>query len=386
VSLFARRSAGPSLRDLGVPSRLTRNYARSPAEARRVSAVWACLRLRGDLISSMPVDVYRRVGDVLVEVPKPPVLITPGGRRWKLQPWIYASQNSLDGIGNSVGLITARDGLGLPAVVELQDMAKVTYCQRANRPDEWRIDGAYYDLDDVWHERQYELSGSPLGLSPIAHAAFTLEKYTSAQEFAREWFDGKALPAAVLRNTEQQVVKGKAIEIKDQYNATVRNGGLFVTGKDWEYNPISAQLSDANYLNSMQADLVDVCRFLGCPADVIDVMVSGQNVTYATISQRNLQLLVHNLAAPVRRREDALSDLTPRPRLVKLNSDAILRMDPETRSRVLGQQVKDRILAPSEARGLQNLPPYTDDQLAEFDRLFGRPTQAPATAQTGIPT
>src|SRR5262249_28814665 len=30
-----------------------------------------------------------------------------------------------------------------------------------------------------------------------------------------------------------------------------------------------------------------------------------------------------------------------------------------------------RMRAPSEARELDNLPPFTDDQLAEFDRLFG---------------
>lgn len=46
--------------------------------ALRHSAVWACLRLRADLVSTMPVDVYRRVNGIQVEVAKPPVLVTPG--------------------------------------------------------------------------------------------------------------------------------------------------------------------------------------------------------------------------------------------------------------------------------------------------------------------
>jgi HK97 family phage portal protein len=385
VSLFTRRSA-TTLQGIGVPLRSNQRRAATLSEARRNSAVWACLRLRGDLISSMPVDLYRTVGGIQVEVTKPPVLVTPGGPRWKLQPWMYAGQNSLDGLGNSVGLITARDGLGLPSVIELQDMARVSLIMRDGAPLEWRIANETYDLADVWHERQYEVAGFPLGLSPIAHAAYTLEKYSSAQEFAREWFHGQAIPAAALKNTEKIVPKDKALEIKDQYNATVRNGGLFVHGRDWEYRPIQGQVSDSNFLASMGADLVDICRFLGCPADVIDAMVSGQNVTYATIGQRNLQLLVHNLTAPVKRREDALSDLTPRPRYVKLNSDSMLRMDPESRSKVLGQKVRDRLMAPSEARALENLQPFTDEQYGEFDRLFGRPKQTPDTATTqGVP-
>lgn len=386
MGLWQQRSAGSTIADYGAALRSKGGVAPTMKQARRNSAVWACLRLRADLISSMPVDAYRKVDGIQVEVAKPPVLVTPGGKRWKMQPWLSASQNSLDGIGNSVGLITARDGLGLPAVVELQDMTQVTYCAHSDRPDRWRIAGEYYDLDDVWHERQYELAGHPLGLSPIAYAAYTLEKYASAQEFAREWFAGQAIPAASLKNVEKTVPRPAAEEIKDRFRASVSNGGLFVHGRDWEYSPIQATTSDANFLESMNADLVDVCRFLGCPADVIDAMVSGQSVTYASITQRNLQLLVHNLTAPVKRREDALSDLLPRPRFVKLNSDAILRMDPETRSRVIGQQVKDRVLAPSEARALDNRQPFTDEQYAEFDRVFGNPNkQTPTTATTGVP-
>lgn len=40
--------------------------------ALRHSAVWACLRLRANLVSTMPLDLYRRVNGVQIEVPKPP--------------------------------------------------------------------------------------------------------------------------------------------------------------------------------------------------------------------------------------------------------------------------------------------------------------------------
>jgi hypothetical protein len=84
-------------------------------------------------------------------------------------------------------------------------------------------------------------------------------------------------------------------------------------------------------------------------------------------------MLVTSLGPAIKRREDAMSAATPMPRFVKLNADALLRMDPETRERLLIEQVKGRTRAPSEARGLADLEPFTPDQLAEFDRLFGKP-------------
>jgi hypothetical protein len=46
-------------------ARLGRGEANvSRDRAMRQSAAWACLRLRADLVSTMPVDVYRKVGGV----------------------------------------------------------------------------------------------------------------------------------------------------------------------------------------------------------------------------------------------------------------------------------------------------------------------------------
>jgi hypothetical protein len=94
-------------------------------------------------------------------------------------------------------------------------------------------------------------------------------------------------------------------------------------------------------------------------------------MTYANITQRNLQLLVMNLGPAIIRRESALSGILVQPRYVKLNTDSLLRLDPLTRAQAIETAIQSRTLAPSEARELENRPPFTDKQLAEFDRLFG---------------
>jgi hypothetical protein len=125
-----------------------------------------------------------------------------------------------------------------------------------------------------------------------------------------------------------------------------------------------------------------VARFFDCPGDLIDAVVQSGNITYASITQRNLQLLIMHVGPAVSRREDNLSDLTAKPRYVKLNSDALLRMDPKSRAEMFKVQIDSRQLAPSEARHIDDREPFTSEQLAEFDR-FWPAKQAPAQTTTG---
>ncbi|MEU1602680.1 phage portal protein [Micromonospora matsumotoense] len=338
------------------------------------SAVWACLRLRADLISTMPVDVYRRVNDQQIEVPKPPVLINPGGDNCDLQEWLYSTQVDLDRAGNAFGLITERNGRGLPSRIELLPLQSVVVVYRDNKLS-YRVGSETFEPADIWHEKQYTVAGLPYGLSPIQYAAHSIGEYLSIQDYATDWFNGNAIPAAVLKHTKSTVPDDKAEEAKAAFKAKVSAGELFVHGNDWEYTPIQAVDSQTQWLAAKQYGLTDIARFFGCPSDLIDAAVSGSSVTYASISQRNLQFLIMNLGPAIIRRENKLTKLTPSPQYVKLNSDALLRLDPKTRAEMNEIKLRSRQLAPSEVREQDNLPAFTESQLAEFDRLYGLPKQ-----------
>ncbi|MEU5769805.1 phage portal protein [Streptomyces asoensis] len=363
--------------------------------ALRNAAVWACLRLRADLMSSFPIDVYRYVNGIQVEVPKPPVLVAPGGAEVGIKEWVYSTEFDLDRGGNCFGIITERtgvigpDGRGLPGRIDLVELGAVTVRGKGSTITKFVIHGKEYEPWEVWHEKQYTVAGMPLGLSPVAYAAWTIEETLSAQQFARDWFAGGAVPLAELKNNQKVVDKDGARVAREQFRAAVDSSGLFVHGMDWEYKPIQAVASQSSFLEARQYGASDIARFFGCPGDLIDVAVSGSSITYASMTQRNLQFLIMNLGPAVGRREDAFSrKLVSGPRFVKLNTDALLRMDPEARARTIGARITNRTLAPSEARALDNLPPFTEDQLAEFDRLFGSrsvPAQ-PTTAVPGAPS
>lgn len=343
----------------------------------RNSAVWACLRLRADLISTFPVDVYRNFGGDRVEMPKPPVLVTPGGERWDYQDWMYASQVDLDRGGNIVGIITETNGVGLPARIDLQSLDCWSLKTKKGSPRvKYRIDGKDYDESKIWHERQYVIAGCPVGLSPIAYAAWCLREQQSMQDFVLQWFGAGGVPAAHLKNSRKTLLPGEADAIKARHVASVSVGQPIVTGADWEYNPIQAEAVGMEWLEGRRYGLSDIARFFGCPADAIEAAVAGgASVTYANIVQKNLQFLIMNLGPAVARREKNLSKLLPSPRYVKLNTNAMLRMDPLTQAEVIQTRIESRTLTPDEARALDDRPPLTSSQITQFHDLFGQPRQ-----------
>lgn len=358
--------------------------------ALRHSAVWACLRLRADLVSTFPIDVYRRVQGVQVEVAKPPVLVTPGGLEVGIKEWMYSTEFDLDRAGNCFGVITERtgvigpDGRGLPGRIELAELGSVTVRATGSTITKFVIGGQEYEPWEVWHEKQYTVAGFPLGLSPVAYGAMSIEGALTAQQFALDWFAAGIVPSGTLKNNAKVIDKKHAREAREAFRAAVSNGDVFVHGMDWEYSPVEAVAQQNQFLETQQSSNADIARFFGCPGDLIDAAVAGSSITYANISQRNLQFLIMNLGPAVARREDTFSrKLVSNPRYVKLNTDALLRMDPETRARTIGEQITSRTLTPSEARAIDDRAPLTEEQYAEFDRLFGSRSTAPTTAASG---
>lgn len=348
--------------------------------ALRHSAVWACLRLRAGLISTFPVDVFRRIGGVQVECPKGPVLTNPAGRDMSrgdtgIVEWLYSSQMDLDRAGNAIGRITARDGFGLPSRIELAASADTAVLVRAGVIWKYRIGGTLYDPADIWHERAYTVPGLWVGLSPVAYAAWAVGEYLSVQQFATNWFAGGAVPRARLENTAKTINPAEAAIVKEAWRASIAAGEPFVHGNDWDYNMIQAQEASLDWIEAKKFSITDIARFFDTPADMIDSAPTGatRQMTYANISQRNLQLLTMNLGPAIIRREAALTGITPAPRYVKFNTDALLRLDPATRATAIKTQIDSRTLTPDEARELENRPPLTETQIELFLRLFPPP-------------
>lgn len=369
-------------------TRAVGNVVVTDEKAMRNSVVWACLKLRAGLVSTFPVDQFRDVLGIQTEVPmKPPILTDPGGRKMDMVDFMAATQLDLDRSGNTVGLIVERASIaskyhprGLPRRIELKQAASCSYLKRPGKPDRWRIDGDFYDPEDVYHEKANVISGFELGLPTVIYAALTIGESLNMQEFGLDWFGNGGIPKARMRNTAKRLQANDISSAKQWYRDTISNGDVIVTGADWEYDLIQATTAGSEFIEGRKFAGADICRFFDTPADLVDVQASsGGSITYANITERNLQFLIYHMGPTVIRREKELTKLIPTPRYVKLNTDALLRMDPATRQKVLKSRIDSRLLTNTEGRALENLAPLTEEDIAEFEEIYGPPKSAGST-------
>jgi HK97 family phage portal protein len=276
-----------------------------------------------------------------------------------------------------------------PAVVRLFPSEHVTVLGKGDEITGYRIGGTIYDPSDVWHERQYTVPGMPLGLSPIAYAAWSIGNYLSAQQFTQDWFTGggASMPSGHLKNTARTLTDIQADEIKSRFKSSVQSGDVFTSGSDWEFTPVPPSGTGAQFLESMQYGVSDIARFFGLPGDLIDAVSAAGSITYANVVQRNLQALIWYLQPVFERREAALSRALPRPRFVKFNTDSLLRMDPQTLATTISAQIATRVLTPDEGRAMYNRPPLTEADKKLFLEVFPPKGLLPMLAPDGsVPT
>lgn len=359
----------------------------STSQAMRSSVLWAGLHLRASLVSMMPVDVYRKLPDgtrILDDTPS--VLVHPDeyaeGKPTRIGQWLYASEMALGGWGNSLGIVHSVTGNKTPARVELVPDSDVVMRIKGTKVVEYKFGGEVVKPEFVWHERRHLLPGVPVGMSAVLHGAMAVNGGLAANRFIGNWFSNQAIPAGWFKQTRKTIDQKDSRAIKAQFAESLKAGDMLVTGQDWEYTQLQAKGVETGFLDAINASSRDLCRFVGVPGDMIDVPVDGSSITYANITQRNLQLLTINMGPDVKDHEDALTPLAAAPRYVKLNRSVVLAMDDKTRAEVFKMKIDSRVLTPDHARMIDDLPPLAPADYEQFDRLFGSKNLQPTKGVT----
>lgn len=353
--------------------------------ALKSSAVWAACRLRADMVSTMPLQVKKIMPDGAVQQ-VPAMSLSSIGAGISIEEWLYSTQFDLDMYGNAFGIVLTRDPVsGRPTTIQLVPAETVTVSKRQGVVS-YRISGEKFGPADVWHERQFTQSGSLVGMSALQHAAMSIGQNMSALQLGLDYFASPGLPTAHVKNTKQTLTAEQAETIKRRYVAAMKDRGVWVTGSDWDIDISSIAANDSQFLETMQASAADIARFFGVPGDMIGAQTSGENVTYANITQRFLEFLVAHLQPALVRRERAFtSDLLPNKVFAKFDTNAILRLDPVSQAAMYGALVGARILAPDEVRKAYERAPLTPEQTDQIhDLIATAPLAVPPAPKLGV--
>lgn len=393
MSLFRPAKNAPERRDLLSSAWIPRNsdgYGNHSGRivttdtALRLGAVYACVGLIADALSTTPIDVYRKSPDgQRVPLDTPPLLRTPSGSM-VLVEWLFPFFSSLLLRGNTFGYKDNFDELGYPREVLLIHPYDASVTRRSRYDPEvvYRFNGAEVPPERVLHVKGFTLPGDLLGLSPIAYHAQMIGMGLAASDFGAQFYVNGGQPTAVLQS-DMPVNKEQADILKERVLSVIRGKREpIVLGGGAKWTPISVPPAESQFLETMRYSVNDVARIFHVPAEKIGGTVEGGTVTYANREANVIEFQTDALLPNAVRFEQHISRLLPNRQYAKFNMDAAIRVDLKTRYEAHQIGIQSKFLLPDEARELEDRLPLTAAQKEELNPPVAVPAMPAAEGGT----
>lgn len=337
-------------------------------QAMRLSAVWGCVDLIAEIVSTLPFDEYRKTGPggTPIEQPEPRLLADPGGDGYGFEVWARQVMTSWLLRGNVYGLIHALDDRAYPTTIEILHPDRIAYRRQGGR-HQWFLDSEPIDAWPngdalLWHVPAYSVPGSVMGLAPISYAAQTIGLGIATQKFGAQWFGDGAHPTAMLVG-DDTISEEDAIALKKRImSAMYDNREPLILGAGHRLEAVQVAPDESQFLETIKANADDVARFFfrRPPGE-------GGEITYANVEARSIDLLTYTINGWLVRLERALTRLRPRGRYIKANAAAMLRTDTKTRYEAHALALRSGLSSPDERRLLEDMPPIPGGAGAQYN-------------------
>jgi HK97 family phage portal protein len=359
--------------NVGPPANLS--YGATENDALSLWAVFAAVRLLADSVASLPLHVYRDLGDRRQRVRTSSLFDQPAAYGTQYD-WVYQCMTSLLLHGNAYGLVTDRDGYQFPTTIEWLQPSHVS-CVEGDTAysTKWYYNGREISGENLLHVRAFTLPGRLLGVSPIRQFAMEISAGLSAMKYGNDWFDNGGFPPGTFKNTELTVDQTQADLIKARLNSAIHTRSPLVYGKDWDYTPVSVPPEEAQFLASMKLTASQIAAIYDVPPERV-AGEPGGSLTYATQEQDQIRLAL-TVQKWATRLEHAFFGLLPERQYVRFNVDAMIRTDIKTRHDVYKIDREIGLKSIDELRMLDDLEPLPNGAGGDY---------TPLQAQIGIAT
>jgi len=366
--------------DSGMVWRSTTSMSPSQAQAMQLSAVFACLRLLSEAVSTLPLDTFvRQGGSRRPYRPRPAYLDFPQPGLSRID---YLSQVMLSLLtdGNAY-ILTPRDALGITRGLLVLDPCEVSLITEGKRLIRYEVAGVHLDpYWDVMHIKGMCLPGALTGVSPIAYARETIGLGLAAQRFGANFFENGALPSAVIEVPKGNLSPEAAERFRDTWHGNHGGVGnaqkIGVLTEGATLNKVSIQPDDAQFLETRAFQVPDIARIYGVPPHLI--ADASNSTSWGTgLQEQNLAFGQFSLRPWTERIEEGHGRLLTSEGLpdvfMKLNMDALLRASLKDRYDSYAVGISSGFLTPDEARTYEDMPPLPNGA--------GKDVRPPAPAQ-----
>jgi HK97 family phage portal protein len=289
-----------------------------------VVPVFAACRLISDSIATLPLQAYRKAGEARQPITLPPVF----DKDTRIE-WLQQAVMSLLLHGNAYGLVVQRAGDNTPQTVVWLNPERVQVDESGMVPI-FRYNGKELDRANVVHIPAYSVAGSVVGISPIRACAMLGDTGAATQKMMRDWFKGRAVPGMIAKNTAKKLDPKAAEAVSDRLRARLRSGEPFAHGSDWEIELLKMPADDAGFVAAAKMNATQVATIYGIPPEMIGGE-SGSSLTYSTVELNTINFATFTLRPWLAKLEQEFSGWLQRPRFVRFNVDAMIRVDTKTR-------------------------------------------------------
>jgi HK97 family phage portal protein len=342
--------------------------------ALKSSAVLACVKVLSESIASLPLMLYKRLGDggkdvadnhslyfLLHDMPNPDM--TSFELREMLVGHVslrgnaYCFKEMTEG-GEVIALWPLH-----PAFMTVEKKENmIIYRYRDPMTNKERI----IPPDFIWHIKGLSSDGIT-GLAPVSLARESIGLSLSQEDYASAFYHNYGQPGGVLEYPG--TMQPDQIErLKEQWMTSHTGSNAFrpaVLSGGLKWVSVGMNNTDAQFLESRNFSIEDICRIFRVPA--VLVQHPDKSATYASAEQFFLSFVTHTIRPWAERIEQSISRclLTKKENkkyFAEFKLDSLVRGDIESRYRAYQLGLQNGFLCVNDIRSLENMNPIPDNE------------------------
>ncbi|MCZ9924218.1 phage portal protein [Brachyspira hyodysenteriae] len=343
----------------------------NPNTALTFSTVFACVRVIAETIATLPLFVYKVNGNNKIKA-----------KDHSLYRLLHDSPNAeCTSVSFIESLITqillqgngfvevVRDNFNRVTELYLIDSNKIKVYRdsNGNKMFEYYDDGKIITLSplQVMHIAGLGWNGV-IGYSPIAMMRKQITTGLYQDNFALDFFSNGVKKVPIISHP-QQLSKEAKQNLKESFREAWEKG-IVVLEEGMKIDPITMNLSDAQFLESRRFSVEEICRVFRVPPHLIgDLSRSTNN----NIEHQSIEFVTHTIRPWCVRIEKALngyllSGLERKKYNIEFNLDGLLRGDTLTRQQANQIKFNNGVLTRDEWRSQENLNEVEDEYGDEY--------------------
>lgn len=337
------------------PSIVTANNAAS------LVPMFACVRILADNIAALPIETFHKAGGQMAPQSFTPPLFYRPAALDNIFQWVHKCVVSLALRGNAYGLVTERDKLGFPSMVEWLNPDDIWVDESSPAVPIYYWRGKVQNPADIVHIPWVVMPGHAVGITPIAMFASTIGVGIAATNYGKRWFDNGGTPPSTLKNTNKTINPDESKEIRNRVTQAIQTGQSLVIGNDWDYTSIPVNPEESQFISTMKLNATQIAAIYGVPPAMVGGEPGG-SMTYANVEMEANNLITLTLRPWLVRLETAFSALIANSEEVRFNVDGMIRTSIVDRYASYGMALAQGWMNRDMVRAKENLPPLPNGE------------------------